>query len=111
MNNRSVYALLRGNSVQDRIVSSTAFTPSGVQIIRPVNADGYTTLNGFLSLGQRLAWHKLNVNLFTNGNLTRSTNLVSAQPEHAHNWSLGQGVSINSAFNDQLEFSLSGNLT
>jgi hypothetical protein len=111
VNNRSVFAMLNGNAVQDRIVSSTAFDAAGVQTTRPVNADGYRALNGFLSLGQRLSWHKLNLNLTTNGNLTRGNSFVNAQSNLASSWNLGQGVSLNSAYNDQLELGLSANVT
>jgi len=109
-NNRSVYALLSGNQVQHRIVAATTVAADGVQTTRPVNADGYATLNGFLSLGQRLPWHKLNLNLTTNVTLTRSTSFVNEQPNAARTWTLSQGASLNSAFNDQLEFGLRGNL-
>ncbi|OON66479.1 outer membrane beta-barrel family protein [Hymenobacter sp. CRA2] len=111
VNNRSVFGMLSANEVQNRIVSSTTFDARGVQTTRPVNADGYRTLNGFLSLGQRLGWHKLNLNLTTNANLTRSRSLVNEQWNEARNWSLGQGLGVNTAFNDQLEFGLSANTT
>ncbi|WP_149867110.1 outer membrane beta-barrel protein [Solirubrum puertoriconensis] len=110
-NNRSIFGLLSGNQVQDRIVSSTAFDANGVQTTRPVNANGFYSLNGFMSMGQRLSWHKLNLNLSTNGNYTRSISYVNEQANEARNWSLGQGISLNSAFNDALEFGLSGNVT
>jgi hypothetical protein len=111
VNNRSVFASLNGSKVQDRIVSATSFSARGVQTTRPVNADGYATLNGFASVGQRLAWHKLNLNLTTNGNLTRSRSFVNDQANDTRSWSLGQGVSLNSAFNDQLELGLRANAT
>jgi hypothetical protein len=62
-------------------------------------------------LGQRLGWHKLNVNLTTNGNFTQGKSFVNGQPNQARNWSLGQGLSLNTAFNDHLELSLAGNVT
>ncbi|KAA9327673.1 outer membrane beta-barrel protein [Hymenobacter busanensis] len=111
VNNRSVFLLLGGNQVQNRIVSATSFSARGVQTTRPVNADGYATLNGFVSLGQRLSWHKLNVNLTTNGNLTRNNSFVNELTNQSRSWSVGQGLSLNSAFNDQLEFGLRGNVT
>jgi hypothetical protein len=110
-NNRSVFGLLSGTQVQDRIVSSTSFDAAGVQTTRPVNANGYRTLNGFLSLGQRLGWHKLNLNLTTNGAYTQGRSLVNEQWNRARNWSLGQGLSLNTAFNDRLEFGLQANAT
>ncbi len=111
VNNRSVFGLLSANQVQNRIVSASSFSDNGVQTTRPVNSDGYRSLNGFLSLGQRLGWHKLNVNLTTNGNFTQGPSLINDQQNQARNWSLGQGLSLNTAFNDKLELSLAGNVT
>ncbi|PJJ52946.1 outer membrane beta-barrel protein [Hymenobacter chitinivorans] len=109
--NRSLFVRLDAAQVQDRIVTSTTFSASGVQTTRPVNADGYRALNGFLAWGQRLAAHKVNLNLTTNAGLTRSRSFVNEAPNLARTWSLGQGLSLNSTYNDRLEFGLSGNLT
>ncbi|MCC3153935.1 TonB-dependent receptor [Hymenobacter sp. BT770] len=109
--NRSVFGLLNGSRVDDRIVSATSFSASGVQTTRPLNANGYYSLNGFLSLGQRLATRKLNLNLTTNGNFVKSPSYVNGLPNTGRTWSLGQGASVNSAFNEQLEFSLGANVT
>ncbi len=104
--NRSVFAVLNGSLINDRIVAATAFSERGVQTTRPVNADGFASLTGFLSLGQRFAAHKLNLNLTTSGSLARSPSFVNGQPNTTRTWSLGQGASLNSAFNEQLEFNL-----
>ena len=107
--NRSVFALLNGSRVDDRIVAATAFNARGVQTTRPVNADGYYSLTGFLSLGQRFAAHKLNLNLTTNGSLTRSPSFVNGQPNLGRTWSFGQGASVHSSFTERLEFNLALN--
>ncbi|MBF9223603.1 outer membrane beta-barrel family protein [Hymenobacter ruricola] len=109
--NRSVFALLSASRVDDRIVSATGFSARGVQTTRPVNADGFYSVNGFLSLGQRLATHKINLNLTTNASFVQSPSFVNGEPNTSRTWSLGQGLGANSAFNDQLEFGLSANLT
>ena len=77
---RSVFALLSASRIDNRIVAATAFSPAGVPTTRPVNADGFASLSGFLSLGQRFAPHKLNLNLTTNASLTRSPGFVNGQP-------------------------------
>ncbi|GAA4052513.1 TonB-dependent receptor [Hymenobacter glaciei] len=107
--NRSVFGLLNGSRVDNRIVAATAFSPGGVQATRPVNADGYYSLTGFLSLGQRFATHKLNVNLTTNASLVRSPSFVNGLPNTSRTWSLGQGASVHSSFTEQLEFNLALN--
>ncbi|GAA4356758.1 TonB-dependent receptor [Hymenobacter saemangeumensis] len=109
--NRSLFALLLGSQVQNRITSSTTFSPSGVQTVRPTNADGYHSLTGFLSLGQRFAARKLNLNASTNGNYTRALSFVNEQQNEARTWSLGQTLSANSSYNEHLELGLSANLT
>ena len=109
--NRSVFGLLNGSRVDDRIVSATDFNTRGVQTTRPVNVDGFYSLTGFLSLGQRLATHQINLNLTTNAGFVKTPSFVNGLPNTGRTWSLGQGASINSAFNETLEFGLSGNLT
>jgi hypothetical protein len=104
--NRSVFAVLNGSLVNDRIVAATAFSARGVQTTRPVNADGYASLTGFLSLGQRFAAHQLNVSLTTSGSLTRSPSFVNGQLNTGRTWSLGQGASVHSSFTENLEFNL-----
>ncbi|MCB2406499.1 outer membrane beta-barrel family protein [Hymenobacter lucidus] len=110
-NNRSVFVLLDAAQVQDRIVAATSFSAGGVQTTRPVNANGYRSVNGFLSLGQRLATHKINLNLTTNSNYTHGLSFVNDELNVAHSWNVGQGLSVNSSYNDQLEFGLSANVT
>ena len=109
--NRSVFALLNGSLVNDRIVAATAFSPRGVQTTRPVNADGYASLTGFLSLGQRFAAHQLNVNLTTTGSLARSPSFVNGRPNLGRTGSLGQAVSLHSSFTERLEFNVALNAT
>jgi hypothetical protein len=109
--NRSLFALLNGNRIDDRIVSATDFSARGVQTTRPVNADGYYSVNGFLSLGQRLSARKLNLNLTTNAGFVKTPSLVNGAANTGRTWSLGQGASLNSTFNEQLEVGFSANLT
>ena len=109
--NRSVFGQLNGSRIDDRIVSATTFSPGGVQTTRPVNADGYYSLTGFLSLGQRFAPHKLNLNLTTNAGFVKSPSFVNGAPNTGRTWNLGQGASVNSTFNEQLEIGLTANLT
>jgi hypothetical protein len=108
---RSVFGQLNGSRVDHRIVSATAFSPTGVQTTRPVNADGYYSLSGFLALGQRLATHKINLSLTTNAAFVQSPSFVNGALNTGRTWSLGQGAGINSAFNEELEFGLNANLT
>ena len=51
---RTVFALLSVGLTNHRIVSATTIDATGVQTTRPANANGYTTANGTVSVGQRL---------------------------------------------------------
>ena len=108
---RSLTGLLGGQAVQHRLVSATTFDAAGVRTTQPVNADGYVALNGYLSLGQRLPSHQLNLNASTSANLSRSQSFINGQPNVARTWLLGQTLSANSAYNEHLELSLNANFT
>ncbi|MGI4742223.1 MAG: outer membrane beta-barrel protein [Janthinobacterium lividum] len=108
---RSVLALLAGTAVRHRIVSATAFDAAGVRTTQPTNADGYFMLNGYLSLGQRLPTHQLNLNASTSANLSRSPSFINGQPNVARTWALTQTLSANSAYNERLELGLNTNFT
>lgn len=108
---RSLTGLLTGQAVQHRIVSATTFDAAGVRTTQPTNADGYVALNGYLSLGQRLPAHQLNLNASTSANLSRSQSFINGQPNVARTWLLGQTFSINSAYDEHLELSLNANFT
>jgi outer membrane receptor protein involved in Fe transport len=108
---RSFTGLLAGEAVQQRLVSATTFDAAGVRITQPVNADDYVALNGYLSIGQRLPSHQLNLNASTSANLSRSQNFINGQPNVARTWLLGQTFSANSAYNEHLELSLNANFT
>ncbi|WP_400192983.1 outer membrane beta-barrel protein [Hymenobacter sp. B81] len=110
-NNRSVFLLLNALQVQDRIAAATTIGAGGAQTTRPVNADGYRNLTGFLSLGQRLPARQLNLNLTSNGSYSQGPSFVNGQANETRSWTLGQGASVNSTFNEKLEFGLSANVS
>lgn len=109
--NRSVFGVLNGVLVQDRIVAATTVAPSGAQATRPVNANGYRSVSGFLSVGQRLPGTiKLNVSATTSAALTRSPSRVNDQLNVAHTRSVSQGLRGTSAYDDRMELGLSLNV-
>lgn len=108
---RSLTGLLAGQAVQHRIVAATTFDAVGVRTTQPVNADGYVEVNGYLSLGQRLPSHQLNLNASTSANLSRSQSFINGQPNVTRTWRLGQTLSANSAYNERLELGLNANFT
>lgn len=108
---RSVFGLLTASRVQDRIAAATTIDAAGGQTTRPVNADGYRQVAGFLSVGQRFVPLKLNVNLTTNVTWSRTPGFVNGASNAARSWQVGQGLSVNSAFDEKLEFGVGANVT
>lgn len=108
---QSFFAMMNVNQVNDRIVNSTSFNASGVQTTQPVNADGYYAVNSYVSFGRRLMPWKINLNLNTNLGFSRGIGFVNGQTNYSRNMTLGQGLSLNSAFNGKFEFGLMGNVT
>jgi len=108
---RSVLALLAGQAVRHRLVSATTFDAAGVRTTQPINADGYVAANAYLSLGQRLPAHQLNLNASTSANFSRGQSFINGQPNVARTWLLSQTLSANLAYNERLELSLNANFT
>jgi len=108
---RSLTGLLTGQAVQHRLVAATTFDAAGVRTTRPVNADGYVRLTGYLALGQRLPTHQLNLNASTSADFSRGQSFLNGQPNVARTWVLTQALSANSAYNERLELGLHANFT
>ncbi|WP_317168057.1 TonB-dependent receptor domain-containing protein [Spirosoma taeanense] len=109
---RNLFASINVSRTDNKIVNSTTFTRSGAQMTRPVNTDGYYTLNGFLVLGRPIRFdeQRVNVNLTTNLTYNRGTSFVNNQPNLAQNWLIGQGLSLNTNIDEKLDLNLAGNI-
>ncbi|GAB2581937.1 TonB-dependent receptor domain-containing protein [Spirosoma areae] len=109
---RNLFASLNMSRTDNKIVNSTTFTQAGAQTTRPVNTDGYYTVNGSLVLGQpvKIGEQKTNLNLTTNLTYNQGLSYVNEQPNQSKNWLIGQGVGISSNFTEKLDLNLSGNI-
>ncbi len=109
---RNFFVFLNASRTDNKIVSSTTFTQSGAQTTRPVNTDGYYTVNGSFVIGQPIKFseQKANLNLTTNMTYNTGTSFVNSQSNRAKNWLIGQGVSISSNFTEKLDLNLGGNI-
>ncbi|GAB3942865.1 TonB-dependent receptor [Spirosoma harenae] len=105
----SVFASL--NQSNNRIATATTISPSGVQTTQPVNAGGFWSANGAMSIGRTLQPSKLGLTFSTNIGLSRSISFINDQTNETQNTSIGQGVRLQSNFNNTLEYGISGNLT
>ncbi|WP_020603168.1 outer membrane beta-barrel family protein [Spirosoma spitsbergense] len=109
---RNLFVFLNASRTDNKIVNSTTFTPSGAQTTRPVNTNGYYTVNGSFVIGQPIKFseQKANLNLTTNLTYNTGTSFVNSQSNRAKNWLIGQGVSISSNFTEKLDLNLGGNI-
>ena len=112
-NFKSLFASINVNQVNRQIVNSTTYNRAGGQVTRPVNANGYYFINGFMSVGRSLMWsgQRVNLNWTTNGSLTNNISFVNAQLNKGRNLSAGQGLSINTFWKEKLDVNLGGNIT
>ena len=109
---RNMFLFLNMSRTDNKIVNATTFTPSGAQTTKPVNTDGYYTVNGSFVLGRplKLGAQKTNLNLTTNLTYNTGTSFVNNQPNKAKNYLIGQGATISSNFTEKLDLNLSGNI-
>ena len=109
---RNMFVFINASRTDNKIVNSTAFTQSGAQTTRPVNTNGYYTINGSLVWGQplKLGAQKTNLNLSTNVTHNQGTSFINEQANQSRNWLIGQGVSLSSNFTEKLDLNLAGNI-
>ncbi|MBD2752779.1 outer membrane beta-barrel family protein [Spirosoma validum] len=109
---RNLFVFVNASRTDNKIVNSTAFTQAGAQTTRPVNTDGYYTINGSMVWGQpvKLGAQKSNLNLSTNLTHNRGTSFINEQANQSKNWLIGQGVSLSSNFTEKLDLNLSANI-
>ena len=110
LSNRSLFVFASLNQSANRIGTATTLNESGVQTTLPVNAGGYWTASGFMSLGRFLQSLKLNVTLTTNAGFTRALSFVNDQTNASRTVSVGQGLRLQSAYNEKIDYGLSGTI-
>jgi hypothetical protein len=105
----SLFASL--NQSHNRIATSTTISPSGVQTTQPINVGGFWSANGAMYIGRTLQPSKLRLTFSTNVALSRALSFINNETNETRNTSLGQGVRLQSNFNNALEYGISGNVT
>lgn len=110
---KSLFASINVNQVNRRIVNETTYNRAGGQVTKPVNANGYYFINGFMSVGRSLTWsgQRVNLNWTTNSSFTNNISFVNAQLNKGRNLSAGQGLSVNTFWKEKLDVNLGGNVT
>ncbi|QHT71877.1 TonB-dependent receptor [Rhodocytophaga rosea] len=109
-NYRSLFAALNLNQTGNKIVNAQEFSNTGTQTTRPVNENGYYTATGFVAIGRPIRSIKANINLTTNLGYNRGISLVNGQENRSKSLLAGQGVSLNSNYNEKFEYGISANM-
>ncbi|GAB4040782.1 outer membrane beta-barrel protein [Spirosoma gilvum] len=109
--NKSLFVFGSLNQSNNRIATATTISNAGVQTTQPINAGGYWSANGMLSLGQTLQPSKIGITLTTNASFSRGISFINDQSNESRTSSLGQGVRLQSNFSSNLEYGVSGNIT
>ncbi len=109
---RNIFVFVNASRTDNKIVNSTAFTQAGAQTTRPVNTNGYYTINGSLVWGRPVKFgaQRTNLNLSTNLTHNQGMSFINEQPNQSKNWLIGQGVSLSSNFTEKLDLNLAGNI-
>ena len=107
----SFFAFVGLNQSNNRIATSTMISPAGVQTTRPVNADGFWSANGSVSIGRRLQPAKLGLTFSTDVALSQTVSFINDQRNETRTASVGQGVRLQSNFSSNLEYGISANVT
>ncbi len=107
--NRSVFAMLNAGITGHRIVNSTRIDSTGVQTTQPLNANGFSTVSGSVSLGRpiEIGSFKSTLNLTTNVTVVRGVNFINDQTNRSLSIQTGQAVSVNATLGKTLEIGVS----
>lgn len=79
----------------------------GGQLTKPVNLDGSYNLRSLLTYGRPMKPIKVNINLTSGFNYTRSPGLINDISNFSNSYSLNQGVVLSSNISEKLDFTLS----
>lgn len=109
--NNNLFTFANVNQSNNRISTATSTGPGGVQLIQPVNTDGYFSANGVISVSRKLVPVKLTVGLTTQASLTRSTSMINAQRNVSQNNAFGQGIRLQSDYNGKIDYGLSARVS
>ena len=95
----------------DTTISGYGVLPAGAQYSYPINLDGYYNGRGFLSYGLPVYVIKSNVNFNLNASYTNAPSRINQQINNSKTANYGGGVTISSNFSQNLDFTLSTQLS
>lgn len=117
-NNSTFFAMLRASIVDNYIGNNTTVAredmtirgiqlPKGAQYSRPVNIDGYKSLNTFLTYGQLVSPIRTNVNVNLTGGYTITPGLINEVKNEARTAAVGAGIVLSSNISENVDYTLS----
>jgi Outer membrane protein beta-barrel family/Carboxypeptidase regulatory-like domain len=110
---KSFFTFLNFSTTQNKIVNSSTFprfngSPSGVQITKPVNANGFYNVVGNISMGFPFKKKKgLTINTATTFFLNRDVSFIDESKNYTHNLNLSQNLSLNYSYKELYDISFS----
>ncbi len=119
----SFFAMVGGTYASDYIVNSTyiaskdtllasdIFLPSGAQLSKPTNLNGYYNLRSFSNYGFPVKFLKSNLNLNAGGSYTKTPGMVNEQINYSYSGNAGFGFVLSSNISEKIDFTLSSNTT
>lgn len=110
--------MINGSTVQNTIANSTivaahdttvfgnVFLPQGSVLSRPVNINGYWSVNGNVSYGIPIKTIKSNLNFNMNANLSHVPSIVNNETGNSEKKMIAIGVSLTSNINENVDFNI-----
>ncbi len=117
--NSNFFAFVMGSVSQNYVASSTTIarrpdtldngvvlTP-GSQYTRPVNVNGYWTVNSFVNYGFPIKFIKSNLNVGGNAMITNTPGIINDQTNEARSYTTGATMTIGSNISENVDFTIS----
>lgn len=109
---RNLFTRFSFSNTYNKIVNNITQLGKGVQLTRPVNANGAYAVNGIVDFGVPISKMKGgNVNTTTTFNLSRDVNLAEGITNYTRRLVVGENVRVNYNYKEKLDMGISGGAT
>lgn len=96
-------------AAEDTVLAPGVILGKGGQFTRPINLDGYYSINSNLSWGSPIDALKINLNLRTGLFLNHNIGFINLQKTVSDSFGINQSVGFNSKFSEKLVFGMNYN--
>ncbi|RPD50970.1 outer membrane beta-barrel family protein [Paracnuella aquatica] len=112
MKYRNLFARFTFSNTYNKIVNQVLQLDSGIQLSRPVNADGAFNMNGMINFGVPISKIKGgNINTTTTMNMFRNISYAGELKNYTNNLILGENVRVNYNYKEKFDIGFSGGVT